>query len=130
MSLSLSLVAHCSKSLTVDKTLSLAQVISLEDSETNFAKMIYNVQFIVVIFVFLAVNAKAFQMQSSRMSNSGSMRMALSDFREELAKTAAAIAAPGNYYIINLVQQLNTLRASCSDVFLFFYSRQGYSSCR
>ena len=95
MSLSLSLVAHCSKSLIVDKTLSLAQVISLEDSETNLAKMIYNVQFLVVIFVLLAVTAKAFQIQSSRMSNVGSMRMALSDFREELAKTAAAIAAPG-----------------------------------
>lgn len=95
MSLSLSLVAHCSKSLSQDKTLSLAQVISLEDSETNFAKMIYNVQFLVVIFVLLAVTAKAFQIQSSRMSNVGSMRMALSNYREELAKTAAAIAAPG-----------------------------------
>lgn len=61
--------------------------------------MIYNVQFIVVIFVLLAVNAKAFQMQSSRMSNSGSMRMALSDYREELARTAAAIAAPGNFIL-------------------------------
>jgi Fructose-bisphosphate aldolase class-I len=58
--------------------------------------MIYNVQFIVVIFVLLAVNAKAFQMQSTRMSNTGSMRMALADYREELARTAAAIAAPGN----------------------------------
>lgn len=60
--------------------------------------MIYNVQFLVVIFVLLAVTAKAFQMQSSRMSNTGSMRMALSDYREELAKTAAKIASPGNYH--------------------------------
>ena len=58
--------------------------------------MIYNVQFLVVIFVLLAVSAKAFQMQSSRMSNVGSMKMALADYREELAKTAAAIAAPGD----------------------------------
>ena len=57
--------------------------------------MIYNVQFLVVIFVLLAVTAKAFQIQSSRISNVGSMRMALADYREELAKTAAAIAAPG-----------------------------------
>ena len=57
--------------------------------------MIYNCQFLVVIFVLLAVSAKAFQMQSSRMSNVGSMRMALADYREELARTAAAIAAPG-----------------------------------
>ena len=58
--------------------------------------MIYNVQFLVVIFVLLAVSAKAFQLQSSRMSNVGSMKMALADYREELAKTAAAIAAPGD----------------------------------
>lgn len=58
-------------------------------------KMIYNVQFLVVIFVLLAVTAEAFKMQSSRMSNVGSMKMALADYREELAKTAAAIAAPG-----------------------------------
>jgi hypothetical protein len=57
--------------------------------------MIYNCQFLVLIFVLLAVTAKAFQMPSSRMSNTASMRMALSDYREELAKTAAAIAAPG-----------------------------------
>lgn len=61
--------------------------------------MIYNVQFLVVIFVLLAVTAKAFQIQSSRISNVGSMRMALADYREELAKTAAAIAAPGNHHI-------------------------------
>jgi hypothetical protein len=58
--------------------------------------MIYNVQFLVVIFVLLAVTAKAFQMQSSRMSNTGAMRMTLSDYREELARTAAKIASPGN----------------------------------
>ena len=62
----------------------------------ELVKMIYNVQFLVVIFVLLAVSAKAFQMQSSRMSNVGSMKMALADYREELAKTAAAIAAPGD----------------------------------
>lgn len=62
---------------------------------TDTAKMIYNCQFLVVIFVLLAVSAKAFQMQSSRMSNVGSMRMALADYREELARTAAAISAPG-----------------------------------
>jgi hypothetical protein len=58
--------------------------------------MIYNVQFLVVIFVILAATAEAFQMQSSRMSSTGSMKMALKDYREELAKTAAAISAPGN----------------------------------
>jgi hypothetical protein len=30
------------------------------------------------------------------MSSTGSMKMALKDYREELAKTAAAISAPGN----------------------------------
>ena len=64
----------------------------------ELVKMIYNVQFLVVIFVLLAVSAKAFQMQSSRISNVGSMKMALADYREELAKTAAAIAAPGDTY--------------------------------
>ena len=62
----------------------------------DIGKMIYNVQFLVVIFVLLAFTAEAFQMQSSRVSNVGSMKMALADYREELAKTAAAIAAPGN----------------------------------
>ena len=92
--------------------------------------MIYNVQFIVVIFVLLAVNAKAFQMQSSRMSNTGSMRMALSDYREELARTAAAIAAPGNYSLrINSTsfQIRNSLRFPSLHS-LFLSSRQRYSS--
>ena len=57
--------------------------------------MIYNVQFLVVIFVLLAATAEAFQMQSARVSNGASMKMALADYREELSKTAAAIAAPG-----------------------------------
>jgi hypothetical protein len=54
-------------------------------------------QLVVVVFVLLASTVEAFQMQSSRVSNTASMKMALSDYREELAKTAAAIAAPGNH---------------------------------
>lgn len=74
--------------------------------------MIYNVQFLVVIFVLLAVTAKAFQMQSARVSNGVSMKMALSDYREELARTAAAIAAPGQFNNLLLIQDARVW--SCS----------------
>lgn len=48
-------------------------------------------KFIVVIVVVFALCAQAFQTKRS------SMTMALSDYREELGKTAAAIAGPGKY---------------------------------
>jgi hypothetical protein len=57
--------------------------------------MIYNVQMLVVIIVLLAVTANGFRMTSTR-ATATPMKMALADYREELARTAAAIAAPGN----------------------------------
>ena len=48
----------------------------------------------IAIIVILASVAHAFRMQSSGR-NDFSMRMALKDFKEELAKTASSIASPG-----------------------------------
>lgn len=36
------------------------------------------------------------------------MKMALSDYREELAKTAAAIAAPGTDCVVEILKRLLT----------------------
>jgi len=54
--------------------------------------MIYQVQFLVVVLVVLAVSVNGFRMLPSARNG---MTMALADYKEELAKTAAAIAAPG-----------------------------------
>jgi len=56
--------------------------------------MIYRIQFLVAMLIALAVMAEAFKMPATRVSSSP-MSMALSDYKKELAATAAAIAAPG-----------------------------------
>jgi len=56
--------------------------------------MIYGVKIFIAIIVVLATLANAFRMQSSGRSDF-SLRMALKDYKEELAKTAASIAGPG-----------------------------------
>ena len=56
--------------------------------------MIYGIKFVIAILLVLATIANAFRMQAAGR-NDFSLRMALKDFREELAKTASNIAAPG-----------------------------------
>jgi fructose-bisphosphate aldolase class I len=56
--------------------------------------MVCNVKFLAALVVILAVCSNAFRMQVNKM-NSASLKMALSDYKEELAKTAASIASPG-----------------------------------
>jgi len=56
--------------------------------------MIYGTKLFIAIIVVLASFANAFRMQSSGRSDF-SLRMALKDYKEELAKTAASIAGPG-----------------------------------
>ena len=88
--------AHVAANLSLLALITSRRITLCRIYSKEIAKMIYNCQFLVLIFVLLAVTAKAFQMpSSSRVANTGSMRMALSDYREELARTAAAIAAPG-----------------------------------
>lgn len=52
------------------------------------------IKLIVAVLVVLVLYGEAFRMQSQRMRDS-SMSMALKDYKEELAKNAALIAAPG-----------------------------------
>ena len=61
--------------------------------------MIYGAKMFIAIIVILASVANAFRMQASNR-NDFSLRMALKDFKEELAKTAATIAGPGKVSII------------------------------
>ena len=56
--------------------------------------MIYRAQFLVALLIVLACMAEAFKMMPASRSSS-SLSMALSDYKNELAATAAAIAAPG-----------------------------------
>lgn len=56
--------------------------------------MIYNVQFLVALIVILAVSVDGFRMLPATKTGS-SLKMALADYKTELAQTAAAIAAPG-----------------------------------
>jgi len=56
--------------------------------------MIGSIKLVVALFVLLAVVSEAFRMSTSGR-NVFSLRMALSDYKEELAKTAATIASPG-----------------------------------
>lgn len=56
--------------------------------------MIYRVQLLIVICFVLALLAQAFHVPASKLQISP-MSMALSDYKEELAKNAKAIAAPG-----------------------------------
>lgn len=56
--------------------------------------MIYRLQFLAALIVVLACMAKAFQMSTSRVGVSP-LSMALNDYKNELAATAAAIASPG-----------------------------------
>lgn len=60
--------------------------------------MIYNLKFFALIIVMFAVLGNAFRMQTSK-TGVASLRMALADYREELAKTAATIAAPGKTFL-------------------------------
>jgi fructose-bisphosphate aldolase class I len=57
--------------------------------------MIYNVKFLVVIIVLLATLANGFRMVPGTAKTTSALQMALSDYKNELAATAAAIAAPG-----------------------------------
>jgi hypothetical protein len=61
--------------------------------------------------VLLVVYAAAFRLQSN-INRASTMHMALKDHREELAKTAAAIAGPGKGYF----------RFNVSPSLLIFYS--------
>ena len=56
--------------------------------------MIYGIQTLIVLLVVLALSAEGFKVQSSRM-NISPLSMALSDYKKELAATAAALTAPG-----------------------------------
>jgi len=56
--------------------------------------MIYGAKIFIAIIVLFATLANAFRMQTSGRSDF-SLRMALKDYKEELAKTAAYIAGPG-----------------------------------
>mmetsp|Transcript_37126 Transcript_37126/g.37800 ORF Transcript_37126/g.37800 Transcript_37126/m.37800 type:complete len:393 (+) Transcript_37126:59-1237(+) len=56
--------------------------------------MIYRVQLLIAICFILAFMAEAFHVPSSKIQFSP-VRMALADYKEELAQTAKAIAAPG-----------------------------------
>ena len=61
--------------------------------------MIYSIR--VLFVILLAVFGAAFQ-NAGRVNSRSSLKMALKDYREELAKTAAAIAAPGELTSSNL----------------------------
>jgi fructose-bisphosphate aldolase class I len=56
--------------------------------------MIYRIQVVIALCFIMAFVTEAFQMPVSRLQASP-LSMALKDYKEELAKTAAAIAAPG-----------------------------------
>ena len=79
------LQASSGKSLTIYTTFRYVKKTS---------KMIYRIQILVALLVVLACMAKAFQMPASRIGMSP-LSMALSDYKNELAATAAAIASPG-----------------------------------
>lgn len=59
--------------------------------------MIYALRIFFMI-VFVAIYAEAFRMMGAQ-SGSSSLQMALKDYKEELAKTARAIASPGKIYL-------------------------------
>jgi hypothetical protein len=59
--------------------------------------MIYQVQLLAIIVVILTA-ANALKL--------GNVRMALSDYKNELAATAKAIAAPGTFHSMNLFKLL------------------------
>jgi len=56
--------------------------------------MIYGVKLFIALLVVMATMSAAFHMHTASRGDF-SLRMALADYKEELAKTAAAIAAPG-----------------------------------
>lgn len=58
------------------------------------SKMIYPMKFFIMLLVVLAVSVDAFRLMSNRHDGM-TVKMALADYREELGRTAAAIAAPG-----------------------------------
>lgn len=65
--------------------------------------MIYPMR-VFLMLVFVVYCAEAFRMMQSAQSSS-SLSMALKDYKEELAKTAAAIAAPGEDLTINIMER-------------------------
>jgi hypothetical protein len=52
---------------------------------------------VVALFVVMALVCEAFRMQNTNMRGS-SLSMSLNDYKEQLAKTASAIAGPGKLY--------------------------------
>ena len=90
--------------------------------------MIYSIQ-IFAIILLLAISADAFRMVS-KVQNTMALKMALADYKEELAKTAAAIAAPGNFVKYSFF----FLSFSFLHEYQFLYEitslRQGYFGCR
>lgn len=58
-----------------------------------------SVLFFCLVIVLGVLYGSAFQV--TRVSKPSSLKMALSDYKEELARTASQIAAPGNYYHID-----------------------------
>ena len=71
------------------------EVFLINSSDFNFTiqytlRMIYRIQVVIALSVIFAFLAQGF-----RMTRGSRINMALSDYKAELAKTAAAIAAPG-----------------------------------
>ena len=60
-----------------------------------------SVLFFCLVIVLGVIYGSAFQV--SRVSKPSAIRMALSDYKEELAKTAREIAAPGKYKIYLII---------------------------
>jgi hypothetical protein len=65
------------------------------NSTSSIHKMIAGMKLVAALFILIAVVSEAFRM-SAAPRDVFSLRMALSDYKEELAKTASAIASPGN----------------------------------
>ena len=80
--------------------------------------MIYRIQVIIALCVVCAIMTEGF-----RMTRGSRINMALSDYKEELAKTAAAIAAPGMHLLVIFWREVftfefNTMHLSQGRVFL------------
>jgi hypothetical protein len=62
------------------------------------AKMIYSLQVLLTFILVVISTSDAFRMSRTAQS-SGSLQMALSDYKKELAETAALIAGPGIFVL-------------------------------
>ena len=60
-----------------------------------------SILFFCLVIVLGVISGSAFHV--ARVSKPSSLRMALSDYKEELAKTAREIAAPGNHAPIIII---------------------------